>query len=409
MTESILHNISISNAEHEATEFVRSINSLQAEMARSIPSRQLEIQRQLEECHEAAKARFAHFEHLADIWRGAEFNLGMFIRNITAGNRELTLRNVAWEEEMRIEVERAAERQAEILRLAEQDRQAREHQAFLESVEQHEFEESARTIRFSDHPVEIPVIPMIPTVLPTVPTVPTTIPELITRVENEAQKQALSKLLLRNEANQIYLASFEANALTRGRGSDVEGTFTVLGTIRNGTRDSYTVKWYRWTPIGHAFWCNCPDHKFNSARKNMVCKHICFLVTKVGRILDPVFFENHRFSEAQHAQFREAVGNAAIFADGARERDRLATPTLTTSVPSRSMVSRDARRAQFMEGRRPVGAEDSCPICYDEMGGGECLNCPTCSNNVHRDCMEVWLERHNTCVYCRSDVWSAWN
>jgi hypothetical protein len=378
MTESILHNIAISNAEQEAADFVRSINSLQAEMARSTASRQLELQRQLQECHEAAKVRFAHFEHLADIWRGAEFNLSQFLYRLDHGWREQVLRNAEWEEESRISMEQAAARQVELVR-------AQEHQAFLESL-----------------PAAQEVLEQ-----PQQPTTPTTIQELIALVENEAQKQALGKLLLRNEANQIYLASYEANAVTRGRGSDVEGTFTVLGTIRNGTRDSYTVKWYRWTPAGHAFWCNCPDHKFNSARKNMVCKHICFLITKVGRILNPAFFENHRFTEEQHATFRQAVGNAAIFADGARERERLVASAVSVQVihPGASL---ETRRAQFMEMRRPVGTEDSCPICYDEMGNVTCLNCPTCSNNVHRECMEVWLERNRSCVFCRSDVWRAW-
>jgi hypothetical protein len=381
MTESILHNIAISNAEQEAADFVRSINSLQAEMARSTASRQLEIQRQLQECHEAAKARFSHFEHLADIWRGAEFNLSQFLYRLDHGWREQVLRNAEWEEESRISMEQAAARQAQLVRALES--LPAEVQEVLEQPQQ------------PQEPQQ-----------PEQPTAPTTIQELIALVENEAQKQALGKLLLRNEANQIYLASYEANTVTRGRGSDVEGTFTVLGTIRNGTRDSYTVKWYRWTPVGHSFWCNCPDHKFNSARKNMVCKHICFLITKVGRILDPAFFQAHRFTEEQHATFRQAVGNAAIFADGARERERMASAVSVQVI--HPGASREARRAQFMEMRRPVGAEDSCPICYDEMGDGTCLNCPTCSNNVHRDCMEVWLERNKTCVFCRSDVWRAW-
>jgi hypothetical protein len=359
MTESILHNIAISTAEQEATDFVRSINSLQAEMARSTASRQLELQRQLQECHEAAKTRFAHFEHLTDIWRGAEFNLSQFLYRLDHGWREQVLRNAEWEEESRISMEQAAARQAHLM-----------HSAQLLGAQQ---------------------------------PLPTTIQGLIAAVDNEAQKQALGKLLLRNEANQIYLASYEANAVTRGRGSDIEGTFTVLGTIRNGSRDSYTVKWYRWTPTGHAFWCNCPDHKFNSARKNMVCKHICFLVTKVGRILDPIFFQNHRFSEEQQTTFRQVVGNAAIFADGLA-----ALPTIASTASVHVGSSREARRTQFMEMRRPVVAEDSCPICYDEMGNGACLNCPTCSNNVHRECMEVWLERNKTCVFCRSDVWCAW-
>ena len=39
------------------------------------------------------------------------------------------------------------------------------------------------------------------------------------------------------------------------------------------------------------FWCSCADHKFNSGKKNIVCKHICFIVCKVLKILQPYFFE----------------------------------------------------------------------------------------------------------------------
>jgi hypothetical protein len=49
-----------------------------------------------------------------------------------------------------------------------------------------------------------------------------------------------------------------------------------------------------------------------------------------------------------------------------------------------------------------------CAICFDEMhkaAKDTILSCPDCHNNIHFECMRVWLEKNITCVYCRSDVW----
>ena len=396
-TELQLRQLELSETEREGAEFIRLIDRLEFELRETEdPQRFMELHGQLLECQRIAKDRFEQTERIADIWRGADFNLGMFLSGLGPARiqrmREQAAEAAAQQEQMRRSMEEAAEHQRQFIA------GVTAAAATPITEELYSFPSGAASITF---PME--------------PALPTSLPELIARVDNEAQKQALSKLLLRNEANQMYLSSYEANTTLRGRGSDLEGTFEVLGTMRHGSRESYSVKWYKWSIGKPAFWCNCPDHKFNSARKNIVCKHICFLVTKVGRILDPAFFgtQRHMFTREQQERFRQAVGNAAIFADGARERERLATAPVRTVtfayVPTATAVaSHDTRRAQFFEQRRPVEAEDSCPICYDEMTGTTCLSCPTCSNNVHRDCMEVWLERHSTCVFCRSDVWRSW-
>lgn len=387
-TESMLDALAASTAENEAHAFVRSMNRLEARLGEEAdPLAFEELRQELVACRDTAKQHLEHYDRLTDIWRGAEFNLGQFLAALEGERRQDVLTTAVQDERRRVD----AEMDAEAARTAAIWNEMESTHAF---VAQHEM-----LVAPAPAVVAAPAAPTAPAA-PAAPALPTSIPELIARVNNEAQKQSLSKLLLRTDANQIYLSAYEANTLTRGRGSEVEGTFTVLGTMRQGTRESYTVKWYRWTGVHPSFWCNCPDHKFNSARKHMVCKHICFLVTKVGRILDPAFFADFQFTAEQHRAFNDTVGNVALFTSAA--------PIIATPMqPARPSLS--DRRAQFLEARRPVGAEDACPICYDEMGVGACLNCPTCSNNVHRECMEVWLERHSTCVFCRSDVWRFWN
>lgn len=244
---------------------------------------------------------------------------------------------------------------------------------------------------------------------------PTTVWELSRVLQNPAQVTALRNTTINHPDHQLYLSSYEPAAVGGPRGSqDVEGTFTVLGSMRKGVRESYSIKWYKTTAVGKpSFWCNCPDHKFNSTKKNMCCKHICFLVTRVGRILDPAFFESKRLTVEQHAAFAAIVRDAAVFADGSRERERIAARVASAArdaalAAEMAAMSRQEARAVFEVPRKPVATEDMCPICYDVMEGCVNLNCPTCSNNVHRECMEVWLERNSTCVFCRSDVWRKW-
>jgi hypothetical protein len=233
--------------------------------------------------------------------------------------------------------------------------------------------------------------------------VPTTWDELLPRIDNVHQRDTLQRLTYRSEARQIFLSAFTAGD-ERG---DVEGTFTVLGTRnRQGQRETYQVKWFKQSSAQTAsrgsFWCNCPDHKFNSTKKHIVCKHICFLICRVARFMDPVFFETHRLTPEQQGLFQRIVRENTIFSSPTTERPAFLIP------PTDNSAAVEQRRATFFECRKPITAEDSCPICCDGMEANACVSCPTCSNNIHRECMEVWLERKSTCVYCRSHVWSQW-
>ena len=233
---------------------------------------------------------------------------------------------------------------------------------------------------------------------------PLTLQELIPRIPNEHQRDTLNRLRYGSEARQIFLSEFKTQPLVGRDAQDLEGEFTVLGTRnRRGERESYTVKWYKQGLGRGSFWCNCPDHKFNSSKKHIVCKHICFLVCKVARILDVGFFETHRLTVDQHALFLRTVSENTLFSDQSLVRQRHVAET-----PGLPAMSQEQKRATFFECRKPIEPEDSCPICYDDLSSTPCINCPTCSNNVHRECMEVWLEGHSTCVYCRSDVWRTW-
>lgn len=227
---------------------------------------------------------------------------------------------------------------------------------------------------------------------------PTTLEDLIGGIENQYQKEILRKLTLRCEEDRIYLSSYERNTSTDRKKQHIQGTFHVLGSVRKGVRDSYAIQFYKEgaNPKG-SFWCSCPDHKFNSTRKNIVCKHIAFLVTRVGRFFSKKFFDTKQLSTDQHRRMLELIESAAVFQDN----------TLCRSVPATIIQTINP---MFLERKKPILAEDVCPICYDNLEEKSVtVTCPTCENNLHKECMEVWLERHDTCVYCRSTVWAQYS
>jgi hypothetical protein len=228
---------------------------------------------------------------------------------------------------------------------------------------------------------------------------PTSIEELLRHLDNEHQKDILRKLTLRNEEDRIYLSSYERNTSTDRKKQHILGTFHVFGSVRKGIRDSYTVQFYKEGNPKGSFWCSCPDHKFNSTRKNIVCKHIAFLVTRVGRWFQREFFETKQLSSEQYVRMLEIIGSGAVFQDN--------TLCRATSAPVSSV---SITPAKFLERKKPIGEEDVCPICYDGLTEASItVSCPTCENNLHKECMEVWLERHDTCVYCRSNEWADYS
>ncbi len=51
-------------------------------------------------------------------------------------------------------------------------------------------------------------------------------------------------------------------------------------------------------------------------------------------------------------------------------------------------------------------SNQDCPICCHTLNKSESLvSCPDCQNPIHKRCMEGWLSKSKTCVYCRSTKW----
>jgi len=116
----------------------------------------------------------------------------------------------------------------------------------------------------------------------------------------------LSKCVEEGKEERMTCMKYEHNIATARRVANVEGTFTVQGA--EPELKEYKVKLFKQgTNEKGSFSCNCPDHTFNSKKKNIVCKHICYLVCKVANILDIAFFDCKQLTQEQF----EVVVNVA--------------------------------------------------------------------------------------------------
>ena len=111
---------------------------------------------------------------------------------------------------------------------------------------------------------------------------------------------------LRREESQFMLLKYVENTSTVRRTANVAGTFYIragLGMDAKAGSEAereYEVKLYKhgMNEKG-SFWCNCPENKFNSKKKDIVCKHICFIVCKAANILDVEYFQSKQLTQEQ--------------------------------------------------------------------------------------------------------------
>ena len=196
--------------------------------------------------------------------------------------------------------------------------------------------------------------------------------KLISIIQNEYQRDILQKLLSKHEYSQIYLADFVKCNDTK---KNFIGTVVLLGTYNHSKkkREMYEVKIYK-PGQKVSFYCSCPYHKFNSNKEGTVCKHICFLVCKVLKYYDQTFFQTKIMDPDTLNVLLDKLQESDVWKD-----KQLCKQLLKLSL--NDFLVDDIKKEE------------------------QIVTCPTCENQMHSDCMNVWLERSNTCVYCRSDIW----
>lgn len=256
---------------------------------------------------------------------------------------------------------------------------------------------------------------------------------LIGQVTNSAQRASLTKTMATTEADRIYIDTFRIATEAEGDPQRAAGMFYVLGTMNQSTRkrERYQVL------MGHdgTFECSCMDFRTNCPRQQKVCKHICFVVCKFGKIYDVGFF-NAAAPKALGAEARTGLlQRGAALALSGRANEVAAAADDTTlrecfieSATANGLVSNTRiehcrgvtaaitvnSQANFtdLDAFKNWETDATCCICFDEVRKDPALTvaCPKCHNVMHRACMRIWIieSRHTTCVFCRDPVWRGY-
>ncbi|KAI5813942.1 hypothetical protein BZA77DRAFT_250886, partial [Pyronema omphalodes] len=144
-------------------------------------------------------------------------------------------------------------------------------------------------------------------------------------------------------------------------------TFTMAGTTGN----VYTIR------ICSIPTCDCPD-----AGKGNTCKHLLYIMARVLGAREELVYQAGLTRE----ELEEIFSRAGTRGTGVGE-------ILGSLVH-----------------RKPISAEDPCPICFseittEELENEELLYCKAqCGANVHKECFGFWRRTKGadvTCVLCR--------
>lgn len=225
---------------------------------------------------------------------------------------------------------------------------------------------------------------------------------LVSYIGNRYQADRIAKLISSNNDDNLYLIDYEYSEFDYYEW----GTFTVQGSHLRGSPSIYKVVYTR---VGDdnvdapTFNCNCPDQKNNARRYKTCCKHICFVVCRVGGILNRRFFETHRFTQEEHDTFTTKLLTMQI-----SEVNLDTHATREKTHHRKHLVSiKNSEKFAYDPVVRPLSSDDTCPICYIEFDPNTetLLTCPECANHIHSECMQAWLYTKKTCVLCRSDCW----
>lgn len=151
------------------------------------------------------------------------------------------------------------------------------------------------------------------------------------------------------------------------------------------------------------FKCSCKDFIYRSNNNNnTICKHISFLIFRVTRLFFntnfnwtytrktiTIFLETKKLTEKQFNQFTDNF--------------KLHNNTYTLQNLNKQFKNSLQNNYNLLQ-------NTLCPICLIKFNNNKSLlQCPKCNNNVHEECMNIWLQCKKTCVYCRNDIWKNYN
>jgi hypothetical protein len=144
--------------------------------------------------------------------------------------------------------------------------------------------------------------------------------------------------------------------------------------------------------------CNCPDSETHAKKHKVLCKHLCFLHFKICKSTDVTFYMTKKLSQNDREKLIDKLNSLKN-----TEISKKYYENYIKKINKDKCCDDD-----FNKAKRDIDIVDmDCPICFDELKDNIKF-CPECSNPVHQKCIDKWMESHDECIYCRSDVWKKY-
>jgi hypothetical protein len=181
--------------------------------------------------------------------------------------------------------------------------------------------------------------------------------------------------------------------------ANYESIYLVESNILNDTEcvlkvTGSTLNIYTLTLKDNKLKCNCKD-SFNCFINNLYCKHLCFVLIKVGKILDDEVFSRNVLTKEECIKIIQRLN-----VNCSNEPD-----IIFDCLIEKYRTKKSIQKFQKLEEDK-IDIKDECPICYLELGNdNNILKCPECKNYLHEECVQKWLLYNKSCVFCRSEIW----
>ena len=144
--------------------------------------------------------------------------------------------------------------------------------------------------------------------------------------------------------------------------------------------------------------CDCNEKKFNS-EINIFCKHICFIICCLSKIYNELVFINKKISNFELELIKEKIKLIDINTD-----TEVTSKFLFQKFKSINCVRNDS----LFKPKKNIKLDDDCSICFKKFENEKVVLCPECKNIVHEECMDKWIIKNCTCIFCRSDIWKKY-
>ena len=191
--------------------------------------------------------------------------------------------------------------------------------------------------------------------------------------------------------------------------------FHMCGTHQ----DIYTIEINRLTGEVN---CSCPDNIHYRNAQGTICKHLCFILFKVLKVLNYISHDRWNVYTFNQDTIDFVNKNGLVLT---QSQLAICNTNFGSIDLTNSTISKDDMRTVFESIKRKgksinkvddkdelndfiisknLEEVDECPICFADIEINEeeeLMACPSCSKALHKKCMEEWVHRgKDYCIYC---------